>query len=69
MDTSSKIQSVSMGGRTYFDQESLLDFLDNRAKLVVSKLKIHDTPPSETEFLRGQSFEQEIIKDAIKPST
>lgn len=64
-----EIQSVSMGGRTYLDRGSLLTFLDKRSRLVVSKLKVHGTTPIETEFLRGQSFEQEIIKDAIQPPT
>jgi hypothetical protein len=65
----SAIKSVSMGGRVYLDQEALLDFLDNRSKLVLDKLKVHGTPLSDTEFLRGQSFEQENIKHAISPPT
>ena len=60
---------VSLGGRTYIDQESLLDFLDERAKLVLKRLRVHDTSLTDTEYLRGQSFEQEIIKDAILPPT
>lgn len=65
---SSGIQVISVGGRQYIDQESLLDFLDKRAKLVVMDLRIHGTSLIGTEFLRGQSFEQENIKHAIESS-
>jgi hypothetical protein len=65
----SVIKPVSMGGRVYLDQEAFLDFLDNRARLVLDKLKVHGTPLSDTEFLRGQSFEQENIRHAISPPT
>jgi hypothetical protein len=63
------VKSVSMGGRVYLDQESLLDFLDNRSRLVIDKLRVHGTSQPDTEFLRGQSFEQEKLKHAILPPT
>ena len=66
---SSTFVVVSIGGKTYIDQHSLLDFLNKRAKLVLGELRIRNTPLADTEFLRGQSFEQEIIKDALQPST
>jgi hypothetical protein len=64
-----KLKSISMGGRIYLDQETLLDFLSNRDTLVTDKLKVHGTSQTDTEYLRGQLFEQEIIKNAIQSST
>lgn len=69
MNSESKVVTISLGGRTYLDSESLLDFLENRAKLVTEQLAVRGTPLADTEFLRGQSFEQENIKHAIQPPT
>ena len=64
-----KIKFTSMGGKLYLDQEVLLDFLAERARLVVEGLRVKNTPLGDTEYLRGQSYELEIIKNAISPPT
>lgn len=63
------LQMISLGGRDYISAQSLLTFLDSRASLVVSKLKAHDTSLTDTEYFRGQLFEQENLKHAISPPT
>ena len=67
MNSESKIVTISLGGKTYLDRDSCLDFLSTRATLVAEGLRIRNTPLGDTEFLRGQSFELEIIKHAIQP--
>ena len=62
---SSKIKQISVGGRVYLDRESLLDFLAERARLITEELRRRGTPLGDTEFLRGQSFEQELLKHEI----
>lgn len=69
MNSESKIVTISLGGKTYLDQQSLLDFLTIRGKLIIEELRRRNTPLGDTEFLRGQSFEQETIRHAISPPT
>lgn len=64
-----EIKSILIGGRSYLDQSAFLDFLNERAYAVVKGLRVKGTSPTETEFLRGQSFEIESIKSAIQPPT
>jgi hypothetical protein len=66
MSSGSKIVTISLGGKTYLDRDSCLDFLSTRATLVTEGLRVRNTPLGDTEFLRGQSFEIEIIKHAIQ---
>jgi hypothetical protein len=63
---SNKLGVVLLGGKAYVDRDLLLDFLATRVKLTLEELRRKGTPQGDTEFLRGQSFEQEIIKDAIQ---
>jgi len=67
MNSASSVKRVSMGGRVYLDQDSMLDFLTNRAKLTIEELRRRGTPLADTEFLRGQSFEQQVIMNEIQP--
>ena len=67
MNLESKIERVSLGGRDYLCSQSLLDFLTARSTLIIEELRRRGLPPGDTEFLRGQSFEQEILKHAIQP--
>ena len=67
MSSASKIERISLGGRTYLGQQSLLDFLTERSTLIIEELRRRGTPLGDTEFLRGQSFEQELLKHAIQP--
>lgn len=69
MKSGSRIVTISLGGRPYLDEQSFLDFLAERGKLITEELRRRGTPPGDTEFLRGQSFEQESIKHAITTST
>jgi hypothetical protein len=69
MNSESKVKSVLMGGTTYLDQQSLLDFLAQRSKLIIEELRRRGTPLTDTEFLRGQSYEQQVIINAIQPPT
>jgi hypothetical protein len=64
-----KVQTVSLGGKVYLDRDSLLDFLGARARLTVEELRRRGTPLADTEYLRGQSFEQQVITDAIQSPT
>jgi hypothetical protein len=59
-----ELRTISVGGRKYLDANSLLDFLAARATLVAKELRRQGTPHGDTEFLRGQLAEQEILKDA-----
>ena len=67
MHSEPKIQQISMGGKVYLDRDSLLAFLEKRAKLTLEKLRCHGTPLADTEYLRGQSVEQETLKREIQP--
>jgi len=67
MSSESKIKGVSLGGSYYLSQQDLLDFLSKRGTLVAEELRVRGTPLGDTEFLRGQSFELEILKHAILP--
>jgi hypothetical protein len=66
MSSASKIERISLGGRVYLEQQSLLDFLTGRSTLIIEELRRRGTPLGDTEFLRGQSFEQELLKHAIQ---
>lgn len=61
------LETISLGGRAYLSVDDLVDFLTERGKLVTEQLIIRGTPLTDTEFLRGQYLEQEIIKNAIVP--
>jgi hypothetical protein len=63
------IERVSLGGRDFIAVQSLLDFISIRATLTIEGIRVRGTPLGDTEFLRGQSFEQEIIKHAIQSPT
>lgn len=67
MSSESKIERISLGGRDVIYVQNLLDFLANRARLTLEGLRARGLPIEDTEFLRGQSFEQEILKHAILP--
>lgn len=69
MKSERDLVTVSMGGRVFIDRDSLLDFLSTRARLVLDNLRVRNLPLGDTEFLRGQSFEQEKLKHAIQPPT
>ncbi len=69
MNSEFKVVTISLGGRSYLDCESLLDFLAERGKLITEELRRRGTPLGDTEFLRGQFFEQEKIKHVISPPT
>lgn len=69
MKSESKVTTISLGGRTYVDCESLLDILAKRAMLITEELRRRGTPLGDTEFLRGQFFEQENLKNVISPPT
>lgn len=62
-----ELQVISLGGLDYLSVPDLLDFLSERGTLVTEQLGVRATPLTDTEFLRGQFFEQEIIKNAILP--
>jgi hypothetical protein len=62
------LEVAQIGGTHYVSCDNLLDFLAERARLVVRELSVHGTSPSETEYLRGQLFAQEIIKNALQSS-
>lgn len=64
-----QIKIILLGGASYVCAEDLLDFLENRVKLVTRQMLIRGTPLADTEFLRGQYFEQENIKHAISTPT
>jgi hypothetical protein len=68
MNSVSKVVIISMGGKTYLDRDSLLDFLAMRSRLTIEELRCRGTPLGDTEFLRGQSFEQETLRHAIQPT-
>lgn len=67
MSSESRIERISLGGRDVIYVQSLLDFLTARATLTLEGLRARGLPLGDTEFLRGQSFEQEILKHAIQP--
>ena len=69
MNSASKIVMISMGNKTYLDRDSCLDFLAWRSTLIIEELRRRNLPLGDTEFLRGQSFEQELLKHAIQPPT
>lgn len=69
MNSGSRITTISLGGRDYLDEQSFLDFLAERGKLITEELCRRGIPHGDTEFLRGQFFEQETIKHAITTST
>lgn len=69
MNSELSIQRISLGGQDYVSVQSLLDFLAKRSTLSFDELRRRGTPLGDTEFLRGQSFELEIIKHAIQPPT
>ena len=69
MKSESKVTTISLGGRIYLDSESLLDILAKRAMLITEELRRRGTPLGDTEFLRGQFFEQENLKNVISPPT
>lgn len=56
-----------MGNKVYLDRDSLLDFLAIRANLITEELRRRGTPLADTEFLRGQFFEQQVITNATQP--
>ena len=68
MNLEPKIVTISLGGKTYLDCSRLLDFLVVRDRLIIEELRRRGTPLGDTEYLRGQSFELEIIKHAIQSS-
>jgi len=69
MSSGFELKRISVGGKTYLDEQSFLDFLEKRSTLTVEKLCRQGTPLGETEYLRGQYFEQQAITNAIrKPS-
>lgn len=65
---SSKIVAISLGGERYLSEKAVLDFLESRARLTNEALCVRGTSLPDTEFLRGQRYEQEILKNAI-PTT
>lgn len=64
-----QLTSVLVGGRWVIYQQDLLDFLESRGKLVTEQIMLRGAPLADTEFLRGQHFEQESIKHEIFNST
>jgi hypothetical protein len=66
MSSASKIERISLGGRVYLDMDSCLDFLAKRRTLMLEQVCVRGIPLGDTEFLRGQLFELEIIKHAIQ---
>jgi len=65
----SSIEQISLGGKNWLSADSLLAFLAERGRLTLEQLRCRGLPIEDTEFLRGQSFEQEILKHAIQPPT
>ncbi len=65
---SSKLVSISLGGERYLSEKSVLDFLENRARLTIEALCVRGTSLPDTDCLRGQRYEQETLNDAI-PTT
>lgn len=57
---------ISLGGRMYLDEQILLDFLHNRARLIIEKLCVQDTPLGATEHLRGRYFEIQVITNELQ---
>lgn len=64
-----QIKIILLGGASYVCAEDLLDFLEKRVTLVTKQMLTRGTPLGDTEFLRGQYFEQENIKHAISTPT
>ena len=67
MSSVSEIPRILIGGTNYVSVQLVLDFLAARATLVAEGLRVKNTPLGDTEFLRGQSFELELLKHAIQP--
>lgn len=66
MQSGFELKRVSLGGKTYLDEQSLLDFLHNRARLTIEKLCVQGTPLADTEHLRGRYFEQQAIINVLQ---
>lgn len=64
---SNGLTRILIGGTSYISVQDMLDFLAARATLTLEGLRTRGLPLGDTEFLRGQSFEQEILKHAIQP--
>jgi hypothetical protein len=63
---SNEIPRILIGGTSYISIQGTLDFLAKRRTLMLEQVCVRGLPLGDTEFLRGQLFELEIIKHAIQ---